>query len=350
MKKILLSLFALSLVSGIFAQLENYELMLYLDFEDEADLAYNDQDLFADEVEYTAEFSSDSKFGDGAASFDGMQYIIFDPVEGWDLATVSFTWAAWVKTDADGGTICSWAPYSGTPAVENGTVDENDPHGAAVHSLFWGFTGPVPCYDVGWVALTEGVTAINDGAWHHIAVTVDNENFVQQVYVNGVAEGDEPGDWDIATSLSELYLEEPDMEPDLTTFRMKVGYSTSGWPADEATEEIQWPYFTGVMDDFRMYEGALTADDVLELYETEATSARANLQEAGFAVYPNPAAEYIRIRTGTVIGDLSIFNSLGQLVVNKQQVTNGSMITISELDPGIYIVKSGNQIQKLMIE
>lgn len=193
------------------------------------------------------------------------------------------------------------------------------------------------------------MTAINDGAWHHVAVTVDNENFVEQVYVNGVAEGDEPGDWDIASELAGLYTEDPEMEPDLATFRMKIGYATSEWPANEA-EDMQLPYFTGTMDEFRMYAGALTADDVMELYEMEATSNQAKLQNPGFSVYPNPAAEYIRIRTGTVVGDLSIFNSLGQLVINKKQVTNGSVITISELDPGIYIVRSGDQIQKLMIE
>ena len=346
MKRLLLALLSIFFVSGIFAQLDDFDQLLYLDFEDDAELTLNDEDMTADEVDYTAEASTDAYAGTGAASFDGTQYIIFDPVEEMDLNTTSYTWAMWVKTTSDGGSFCAWAAYSGTPAAGNGEFDENDEHSAGVHSLFYGFTGGSATFDVGWVALTEGATAINDGNWHHVAVTVDNENFVEQVYIDGAPEGEEPGDWDIAGDLADLYSEEPDMEPDITTFRMKVGYATSGWPADEE-EEVQLAYFSGVMDEFRMYEGALTADDVLELFELEVAVNSVNYQD--FKVYPNPATDYIRLTSDREISEVSIYNAIGQEVLRMNDVTKGSSIYVSHLQDGIYFVKTQDVVQKLII-
>lgn len=354
MKKMLLTLLCVFLVSGTYAQLDSYDLLLYLDFEDEAELTLNDQGLTANEVQYTAEYSMDAKIGSGAASFDGTQYIIFDPEEDWNLATTSYTWAAWVSTASVGGTVCAWAPYSGTPAFENGGEDENDPHMAGVHSLFWGLEdGSTPVFDVGWVGLTIGETELNDEAWHHVAVTVDNENNIQQLYVNGVAEGEFPGDWDVPAILQEVY-DDPEApgEPDITTFRMKIGYSTSGWPWSELLDG-QVPYFTGVMDEFRMYSGALTADDIQELFEiTEITSRQEQSLKnpTDFVVHPNPATDHIRIFSELPVRSLSIFNSLGQEVMRAQDVRNRSVIDISVLGSGLYFIKSGDSMQKLLVD
>jgi len=82
MKKVLLSFLTIFLVSAIYAQLDDQPLLLHLDFEDEDDIALNDQDMAYDEAEPTAEYSTDAKIGTGAASFDGLQYIIMDLNDG----------------------------------------------------------------------------------------------------------------------------------------------------------------------------------------------------------------------------------------------------------------------------
>lgn len=341
MKKILLSLFALFLVSGIYAQLDDQPLLLHLDFEDEDDIALNEQDLTYDDEEPTAEYSTDAIMGTGAASFDGLQYIIFDVNEDIHCQTLSYSWAMWVKTDAIGGSMCAWAPYSGSPAAGNGDVDENDLHDAGVHALFWGFENEsgVPVFDIGWIDLFPGDVNINDGAWHHVVLTNDVEGTSQIMYVDGVVQTNvgamDPGDYP---------ADEQSTDP--ATWVLKVGYATSAWPSDE-TEEVQFPYFTGVMDDFRMYGSALSADDVAELYAL--TSAEAFETELDFAVFPNPASEYIMIKT-TQNRDLAIYNSVGQLILSETDVQNGSTIDISDLETGLYFVKSEESIQKLIIE
>jgi len=343
MKKILLSLFAIFLVSGIYAQLDDQPLLLHLDFEDPDDIALNEQDMTYDEAEPTAEYSEDAKMGTGAASFDGLQYIIMDLNEGVLSAQANdYTWAAWIKTEEPGGTMYSWGAFSGSPADGNGPPEDEegakDGHQAAIQALFWGFESGAPTFDVGWVDLFVVETEINDGAWHHVVLSNDIATPLQVVYVDGVAQA-ATGEIDVFG-----YEEQPDTP--VEEFVLKIGYSNSLWPADEA-EENQWPYFTGIMDDFRMYGSALSEEDVAELYAM--TSAEAFETELDFAVFPNPASEYIMIKT-TQNRDLAIYNSVGQLILSETDVQNGSMIDISDLETGLYFVKSEESIQKLIIE
>jgi len=338
MKKLLLAILAIFLVSGMHAQLDSWDLLLYLDFEDDTELTLNDQDVTAEDVEYTAEYSTEAAQGAGAASFDGTQFIIFDANETINCQENNYTWAAWIKTSAEGGTIMAWAPFSGTPAEGNGEIDENDPHGPGVHALFWGFEGPTLTFDVGWVSLFVGANEIHDDEWHHVAVTVDVETPAQEIYFDGDVDGS-GGNFDVTD------YPDPNETP-MNEFRMKVGYSSSEWPADEG-ETMQLPYFTGLMDEFRMYAGALTADDILELFELETAVNTVNYQD--FKVYPNPATDYIRFTSVNEVSGISIYNAIGQEVLRKSNITRGSTIDVTSLENGIYFVKSQDTVQKLII-
>lgn len=343
MKKLLLSLFAIFLVSGIYAQLDDQPLLLHLDFEDADEIALNEQDRTTDDVDATAEYSTDAKIGVGAASFDGLQLIIMDLDEALNCQTTNYSWAVWIKTDAPGGTIASWSSWSGTPAEANGPLEDeetgNDPHMAAIQALFWGFESGAPTFDVGWVDLFPVETEINDGAWHHVVLSNDVTGMLQVIYVDGEAQMT-TGEIDMAG-----YEDPPDTP--VEEFVLKIGYSNSSWPTDEG-EENQYPYFTGVMDDFRMYGAALTADDVAELFAL--TSVEGFETTLDFAIYPNPASEYMMIRSSTPDRNLDIFNAMGQLILSEQNVQNGSMVDISDLETGLYFVKSEDSIQKLIIE
>lgn len=349
MKRILLSILTVFLASAIYAQLDDQPLLLHLEFEDEDDIAYNDQDMTYDEAEPTVEFSTDAKIGEGAASFDGLQYIIMDVNDGaLNCQSTNYTWAAWVKTDAPGGTLFSWSCWSGTPADGNGPLEDEDGakdgHQAAVQALFWGFepgAEGAPVFDVGWVDLfPSGDIVINDGAWHHVVLSNDIETPLQVIYIDGVAQANTG-----AIGVTD-YDEAP--ETPVEEFVLKVGYSNSLWPADEA-EANQWPYFTGVMDDFRMYGAALSADEVTELFEYAPTSIERAEASLDFEVYPNPASEQIQVKT-IKVRNLEIFNTMGQLLRSEKDVQNGQVINISSLEAGLYFVKSGDSIQKLIVE
>ncbi len=64
-------------------------------------------------------------------------------------------------------------------------------------------------------------------------------------------------------------------------------------------------------------------------------------------LYPNPATDGFTINTGEKITTVSIYNLSGSLEI-KQQAIEKSVINISSLHPGVYIVKANGMVEKLM--
>ncbi|MDR2835697.1 MAG: T9SS type A sorting domain-containing protein [Bacteroidales bacterium] len=68
-------------------------------------------------------------------------------------------------------------------------------------------------------------------------------------------------------------------------------------------------------------------------------------------VYPNPANDYINIKTENKISKLQIINSIGQIVKEQHNVENGETISINELNSGLYLIKMtiGNEMKLIKI-
>jgi len=72
-----------------------------------------------------------------------------------------------------------------------------------------------------------------------------------------------------------------------------------------------------------------------------------------FKIYPNPAQNFITVETNTNIGNLYIFDLNGKCVSSNKIISNNSIIDVSQLQKGIYILKyiQNNSIQvKKMIK
>ena len=65
------------------------------------------------------------------------------------------------------------------------------------------------------------------------------------------------------------------------------------------------------------------------------------------SVYPNPAKDYILIQPSEG-SDIQIFDMLGTVVAAIHQMTGGNRMNIENLLPGIYYIKIGNKIEKLV--
>lgn len=66
-------------------------------------------------------------------------------------------------------------------------------------------------------------------------------------------------------------------------------------------------------------------------------------------VYPNPANETLFVnRLTSSTENLSIFNAVGELVISRELNQTRESINISNLNPGIYIVKSGSFTKKII--
>ncbi|MES2630287.1 MAG: T9SS type A sorting domain-containing protein [Bacteroidota bacterium] len=71
----------------------------------------------------------------------------------------------------------------------------------------------------------------------------------------------------------------------------------------------------------------------------------------GFSVYPNPAKDVVTVALpSAVTGTIEIFNLTGQLVRSAMITPNQpTSVPVSDLAPGIYMLKAGDQSRKLII-
>lgn len=88
------------------------------------------------------------------------------------------------------------------------------------------------------------------------------------------------------------------------------------------------------------------------------TTVMENTPVSEFNLYPNPASEYIEVRiqdsevSRNENKNVTISNTLGQTVFNSEFNSQHSTLSIdvSQLTPGLYYVKIGNQTQKIIIQ
>lgn len=78
-----------------------------------------------------------------------------------------------------------------------------------------------------------------------------------------------------------------------------------------------------------------------------------NFDTNGFRMYPNPAKDLLNLSSSTLIENVKVYNTLGQLVLKQTNASNDVSLNVSELSKGVYIViaQVGNaQIRKQFIK
>ncbi len=142
-----------------------------------------------------------------------------------------FTWAAWIRTTSN-GTILARAPATGDWA-----------RGGKTFFLRDGSIG----VDVGWVGYFGSTGTVDDGQWHHVATTTvfetDGTNDTTTLYIDGSPAGSK-SDWNV-NAFSEAGLS------------VKIGFTSDDFP------DQSW--FTGLIDDVRIYDYALSELELIEI-------------------------------------------------------------------------------------
>lgn len=72
-------------------------------------------------------------------------------------------------------------------------------------------------------------------------------------------------------------------------------------------------------------------------------------QDISVAIYPNPAIDEVHLSSKEPIGDVKIYNVLGQKVIEKTLLENGT-ISVRELNKGFYFVKTDHSTTRLIIQ
>lgn len=214
----------------------------------------------------------------------------------------SRTFAAWVKTGAD--------------ESESGTSRAILAHGAneikAKFNLL--ISGPITRSDPRPVS-SIGASPLNTDDWKHVVVTYTNN--MATLYVDGKKEILSAGSNDfgaagINTTLSPLYI---------------------GNDADSSGKSG----FEGAIDDVRIYDKGLTAEQVLKLFNGIPLSLN-ELQSSKTQInaYPNPVKTLLSFDADDV-AFVSVYDVHGKKITEYKTIKNG--INLDTLTKGIYLLK-----------
>ncbi len=111
------------------------------------------------------------------------------------------------------------------------------------------------------------------------------------------------------------------------------------------------PSFTGIIDEIKIYNRALSDFEVSSLCSSTNTAIHENLNKQNFTFYPNPSKNGIFNLNG-IFNDPSItfdvYNALGKLILEKQFKEGENIIVdLTSYPSGIYlaVIKAGNNIK-----
>lgn len=76
--------------------------------------------------------------------------------------------------------------------------------------------------------------------------------------------------------------------------------------------------------------------------------------EMSFSIFPNPSSDLVTINLTQPVSQVTIYNAVGQIVFQQNQVNNSMTVNVSNWRPGIYVVQANNNgilnEQKLVIK
>jgi hypothetical protein len=94
---------------------------------------------------------------------------------------------------------------------------------------------------------------------------------------------------------------------------------------------------------------------IIKFCDTTSTTSNTQLPDYPntFSIYPNPANEYVTINYHFKAGDeIQLTDALGKLLFITKIKTPSSdfLLPTSDLSPGIYFLKAGNEVRKFVKE
>lgn len=156
-------------------------------------------------------------FGEGGGVLDGMS---------------ALTLSAWIKNNYSGGGICACDIVG-----KDDTTNRSYGMAISTSNAIYGYVFNASIFED-----AVGTTALNDNRWHHVVTVYDGA--AVEVYVDGVNESS--GADTITGAVRD------------TTVTVKAGWNRNG----------SANYFPGLIDELRIYNRALSASDIAEIYRS----------------------------------------------------------------------------------
>ena len=167
-------------------------------------------------------------------------------------------------------------------------------------------------------------TMMPTNKWTHVAVTIGTG--ATRIYVNGV----------LAVESTAITISPLDIKP-ILNYIGRSQFSTD-------------PLFNGNIDEFRVYNYALSATEVAQI-STLPNAVETPEANNDLSLWPIPANDVLHISSFLTDGDnslskLAVFNMDGRAIISKSIIgSNGMELNISGLSAGIYLLKLTNKNQ-----
>lgn len=161
-------------------------------------------------------------------------------------------------------------------------------------------------------------SALGTNKWVHVAVTLSNTG--ASLYVNGLQ---------VATSAA-VTLSPMDFKPMLNY----IGRS-----------QTTIPFFSGMIDDFKIYNYALSMNEVADLAVSLPAAAKV---DDGLTLCPVPANDKVQVRyQGTEPSTIRVFDLNGRLVMSKK-ITQSAELDVKSLPTDMYTLQLTNRNEVLV--
>jgi len=301
MRKFFLLACCVAISANSIAQTLGTGLVAYYPFNNStADVTPNHNDLSASG---SIEFVND-RFGraNKAVSFsrNGNSYLSRPFFDYPDSISISY----WQKPALDS----EWAitVFNGSTFDGVGFIIDNYPTG--------GNTGPFLNFFAGGILKAGNAYVFKKNTWQHVVATIKNGDYV--VYVNNSINA--------AGHLTTI--------PPSYFFTVGVAFDRTTYKA----------YYTGAIDDIRIYNRVLSPSEVSALYnETPLSTANISNTQPQIDIYPNPAAKFATIKfpNANAKGSVQLIDIAGHVLLQK--VIDGTVMNIElpALKNGIYVAR-----------
>jgi hypothetical protein len=165
-------------------------------------------------------------------------------------------------------------------------------------------------FNFAWNTNTSITNPSNDANWHHLVTTFDASK-TSRVYIDGVLKNTViQNGWNTAVNSNIFWL--------------------GGLFSSTAST------FNGTVDDFKIYNYALTDAQVINLFNNNSLSSQNfNQNNLEVSLYPNPATNVLNIEMTTELKSIEVYNITGQKVMSATQ----KQINVSDLASGMYMIR-----------
>jgi len=214
-----------------------------------------------------------------------------------DLA--GFSIAAWIKSNGQQNTFA--VPLSQGAAGYQGIAFQ---YGWPNPSDFICIAGPK---SGDWRALQFNTDLETDLDWHFYTATYDGTTFIS--YKDSQKQFQENSSLDLGSS-------------DFT-----IGQDS----------ENSDRFFNGSIDEVRIYNYALTDNEIINLYDYNTSTSTIN--NSLLEIYPNPAHNHIYIKGISINSVISVYSITGKLLKIIPTTSAELVINISDLENGVYLLK-----------